>query len=50
MFEQYVIDNNVTENTQLSFISQREHDESAGGDAFDVAGDFVFIDNDWTLE
>ena len=33
--------------TQLSLSSQREHDELALGDIFDVAADFVFIDNDW---
>ena len=32
--------------TQLSLSSQREHDELARGDIFDVAADFVFIDND----
>ena len=33
--------------TQLSLSSQREHDELARGDIFDVAADFGFIDNDW---
>ena len=34
--------------TQLSFLSQREHDDSAGGDIFEVAADFVYIDNECT--
>ena len=51
MFEQYVIDDNVTVNMYtIVIISQWEHDESTQGDAFDAAADFVFIDNDWTLE
>ena len=34
--------------TQLSFLSQREHDDSAWADIFEVAADFVYIDNECT--